>query len=159
MALPLSMLFSTKKTPQEGVAEAALGQSQDLINLSMNPNDPRYKAMIDSQSQGIRQGFLQNLRDAVEANRRQALMGRQQFFDPERRDENMFAAVNRAGQESQNQARSGVINNINGAIQRLQGQNAGYLNLASLQNTRNNQARQSMLALLSAGTQLGGAAV
>jgi len=155
MGLPLSSFFSTKKTAPEYAAQDAMSRANDLINLSMNPNDPRYQAMVNQQSQGIRQGFLQNLRDITEANRRQALMGRQQFFDPERRDENMFSAVNQAGQQAQIQARQNVLDNINGAIQRLQGQQNGYYNLAGLQNSRNNQARQSMLALLGAGTQLG----
>lgn len=157
--MSLLNIFSTKKASQEYDAQNALGQANDLINLSMNPNDPRYQAMVNNQSQGIRQGFLQQLRDTVEANRRQALMGRQQFFDPERRDETMFSAVNKAGQQAQIQARGDVLNNINGAIQRLQGQSSGYLGLADRQNARNEQNRQAMLAMLGAGAQLGSAAM
>lgn len=148
MGLPL---FSTKKPAQEYIAQGALDKANNLIDLSMNPNDPRFKEMVNSQSQGIRQGFLQNLRDMIEANRRQALMGRQQIFDPERRDEGMFAAVNRAGQESQNQARGNVLDSINGAIQRLQGQSTQFQGLAGLQNTRNEQQRQAILGLLNTG--------
>lgn len=146
----IGLFQKTKKTPQERAAEGSMAQAQDLINLSMNPNDPRFKTMLENESFGIRQGFLQQLRDTIEANRRQALMGRQQFFDPERRDESMFSAVNQAGQQAQIQARSNVLNNINNTIQKLQNQSTGYGNLAKFEADRRNQKRQTMLGGLSA---------
>lgn len=144
---------SGKKTPQERAAEAAMGQAQDLINLSLSPDDPRFKAMVEAESQGVRGGFLQNLRDMIEGNRRQALMGRQQFFDPERRDQTMFSAVDKAGRDAQLHARSNVLERINGAIQRLQGQQSGYMKLADMEAGRRDQKRQAILGGLSAGGQ------
>lgn len=148
MGLPL---FSTKRTAQERTAQDNLNQANDLINLSMNPNDPRYQAMVANQSQGLRAGFLQNLRDIIEGNRRQALMGRQQYFDPERRDENAFAGLNQATQNANIQANQNVLDSINSAVQRLQGQSQSYLGLAGLQNQRNQQQREAILGLINTG--------
>lgn len=139
-----------KKTPQEREAERLAAMSQDYNNMLMNPNDPRYKAMLEAETQGLRGGFLQNLRDMVEANRRQAIMGRQQFFDPERRDESMFSAVNRTGQQAQLQARGNVLDRINQAIQNLQGQQSTAMGLAGLEGARRGAKQQAVLAGLGA---------
>ncbi|MFV1152042.1 hypothetical protein QMK98_30390, partial [Klebsiella pneumoniae] len=96
-----------------------------------------------------------NIRDLIEGNRRQALLGRQQYFDPERRDESVFSAVNQAGQQAQQQARSNVIDNLNNQIARLQGQFSGQMNLAQASDKRNDQMRQSIMALLGGGMQAG----
>lgn len=151
----LGNLLSTKRTPQENQAQSLLDQASDYTNLSMNPNDPRYQAMLSTQTQNLRQQYTRNLRDIIEANRRQALMGRQQIFDPERRDESAFSALNQAGQQAQVQANQNVIDSLNNAIARLQGQAAGYTGLAGLQNQRNEQRRQAILGLLGTGVQAG----
>lgn len=149
----LGFLFSNKKSGAEASAGEDLGKAQGLIDLLSNPNDPRYQTLLQQEASGVRRGYLQNIRDLVEENRRQALLGRQQFFDPERRDENIFAAVNRAGQQAQSQARSNVIDNLNNQIARLQNQSQARLNMAQLADQRNNQRRQTILALLGAGIQ------
>jgi len=153
MALPL---FSTKKSGAEKTSQALLNQANDLTNLMLNPNDPRFKNMLQAETQNVRGGYLQNLRDMIEANRRQALMGRQQIFDPERRDEGMFSAVNKAGMQAQQEARGNLLNRINQSISQLQNQSQANLGLAGMANQRNDQQRQSILALLNSGVKAGG---
>ena len=138
------------KTPQEREAERLAGLTSQYNEMLMNPNDPRFKEMVESESQGIRGGFLQNLRDAIEANRRQAIMGRQQIFDPERRDENIFSQVDKSGRTAQLQARSNVIDRINQAIKNLQAQQSTYTNLAQLERDRRGQKTQAILGGLGA---------
>lgn len=152
MAIPF---LSNKKTGAEKSAQATLGQAQGLINLLSNPNDPKFQELLAQENQSVRQGYLQNIRDLIEGNRRQALLGRQQYFDPERRDESVFSAVNQAGQQAQQQARSNVIDNLNNQIARLQGQFSGQMNLAQTSDKRNDQMRQSIMALLGGGLEAG----
>lgn len=152
MAIPF---LSNKKSGAEKSAMETLGKTQGLINLLSNPNDPQFQQLLSQENQSVRQGYLRNIRDLIEGNRRQALMGRQQYFDPERRDESVFSAVNQAGQQAQNQARSNVIDNLNNQIAKLQGQFTGQMNLAQASDQRNNQMRQSIMALLSGGLQAG----
>lgn len=143
-------------TPGEREAQRLSNLAGSYNEMLMNPDDPRFKSMVNAESQGIRRGFLQNLRDLIEANRRQALMGRQQFFDPERRDESMFSAVNKAGQEARSQARGNVLDRINQAIQNIQNQRQGALQDAFMQQSRRGQQTQAVLGGLGALNSIGG---
>jgi len=143
------MFMKNKKSAAERDAEADAAQARDYINLSMNPNDPRYKAMVEQETQGLNQQYLRGLRDLVEANRRQALMGRQQIFDPERQDESQFSGILQARNEAQNQAGANVLNRLNAAIGNLRGQQQSNLALAGLQTARNQAKNQKYLAGLS----------
>jgi hypothetical protein len=145
----IGMFQKTKKTPQEREAEALAAQARDYTNLMMNPDDPRYKAMVTQEQQGLKQNYLGNLRDVIEANRRQAIMGRQQFFDPERRDESMFSGVLDAQNQAQNQAGLNVLQRLQQSISGLQGQQSTMLGLADLEAKRREQRRQAMLGGLS----------
>ena len=80
MAIPF---LSNKKSGAEKSAMETLGKTQGLINLLSNPNDPQFQQLLSQENQSVRQGYLRNIRDLIEGNRRQALMGRQQYFDPE----------------------------------------------------------------------------
>lgn len=144
-----------KMTPQEREAQRLGGMAQDYLELSMNPNDPRFKAMVEAESGGIRSGFLQQVRDLVEANRRQAVMGRTQFFDPERRDANAFSAINKAGQQAQLQARGSVFDRINNAINSLHSQQQNQLQMAGLESTRRQAQTQAILGGLDAFGKVG----
>jgi hypothetical protein len=149
------LFVKQKKSQAERELEANLAQARDLANLLLNPNDPRYKTMLDTERENIRTGYLAPLRDLVEANRRQALLGRQQIFDPERRDESMFTGFNKAAQQASQEANQSVLDRIKQSISGLQGTNVGYQSLATMQNDRNAQKRQNILAALSAGSKLG----
>lgn len=148
-----------KTTAGERGLGNTIASLEDLRNLSMNPNDPRYKAMLEQETGNLRTSFLQQLNDVIEANRRQALLGRQEFFDPERRDESMFNAVSKAGREAQTQGRQNVLQRLNNAIQNLQVQQQGYGALADIQNARKQQRTNAITgglgALGQAGTSLG----
>lgn len=155
----IGLLQKNNKTPQERASEGYINQANDYTNLSMNPNDPRYKAMVNVEKQGIQNDFLSTLRDMIEANRRQASLGRTQFFDPERRDETMFSAITRGKQQADHQANSNVLNRINMAIANLRGNSNSMLGLANLEADRRNQKRQTNLAGLAAGGRLLGPAM
>lgn len=157
-----------KTTAGQRGLQSTVNNLEDLRNLAMNPNDPRYQSMLDyetkSTTQGLRNSFLQNLNDAIEANRRQAVLGRQQLFDPERQDESIFNLTNQANQQAQLQgasmARQNVLNRLNSAIQNLQSQQQAYSSLADMQNAQKQQKMNAVLggvsALGKAGSSLGG---
>ena len=155
----IGMFQKINKTPQERAAEGYLNQSNDYINMSMNPADPRYKAMVDVEKQGIHNDFLTSLRDMIEANRRQRTLGRTEIFDPERRDESMFSAITKNKQQADGQANSNVLNRINMAIGNLRGNSNAMLGLAEMEGNRREQKRQRNLAGLSAGGQGVGSAM
>jgi len=150
-ALPgiAGMFMKNKKSGAERQMEADAAQARDYINLSMNPDDPRYKAMVAQETQGLNQEYLRGLRDLVEVNRRQALMGRAQFFDPERQDESQFSGILQARNDAQNQAGTNVLNRLNTAIGNLRGQQSSNLALAGLQGGRQDDKKQRYLAGLS----------
>lgn len=150
----IGLFQKNNKTPGERASEGYLNQANDYTNLSMNPGDPRYKAMVDNEKQGIQNDFLSTLRDMVEANRRQASMGRTQFFDPERRDETMFSAITKGKQQADQQANSNVLNRINMAINNLRGNSVAMGGIAKMEVDRRGQKRQQNLAGLSAGGKL-----
>jgi hypothetical protein len=152
----IGMFQKTKKSPQERMMESNLTQATDLSNLMMNPNDPRYKSLVENESQGIQQNFLSTLRDLIEANRRQALMGRQQIFDPERRDESMFSAITKGKQQAHQQANDNVLNRIRQSIMGLYSAQGGLGKLADIENQRRAGRRQDVLGGLSAGSKLMG---
>jgi ferric-dicitrate binding protein FerR (iron transport regulator) len=87
----------------------------------------------------------------VEANRRQASLGRTQFFDPERRDETMFSAITKGKWKADHQANTNVLNRINMAVNNLRGNSTAMLPLANMEAERREQRRQQILAGLSAG--------
>lgn len=147
------LFLQSNNTAPERQLQGNMNQIGNLSNLMTNPDDPRYKAMLGAETQGIQQNFLSSLRDLVETNRRQALMGRQQIFDPERRDESMFSGIVQAKQQAQQQANQNVLQRINASIQGLNSSSAGLGALAKMQNTRNNNRRQTQLAALGAGGQ------
>lgn len=136
-------------SPAERDAAASISQMQDYNRMLLNPNDPRYKALVEAETESVRGGFLQNLRDLIEANRRQAVMGRQEIFDPERRDESMFRGLLDASRQAQIQGRSNATNRIVQALQGLQNIQQSQLGLASLQQARQNQKNQAILGGLS----------
>jgi hypothetical protein len=147
-----SFMQAGKKTPAEKIMQSTLGEQNRLYNLLTDPNNPEYQAMLESETNNVRGGFLQQLRDLVEQNRRQALMGRQEIFDPERRDESMFTVVNRTGKEAQTQAKSNLLDRINRAMNALNVRQQGLLGLANLQQGRNKQKTDAITSGASALT-------
>jgi hypothetical protein len=149
----IGMFQKINKTPQERAAEGYLNQSNDYINMSMNPDDPRYKAMVGVEKQGIQNDFLSSLRDMIEANRRQRTLGRTEIFDPERKDESMFSAITKNKQQADQQANVNVLNRINASIANLRGNSNAMLGIAEMEQGRRDQKRQRNLAGLGAASQ------
>lgn len=137
------------KGNKPSAAERQMAQRQaDIDELSralQDPNHPYNKYLQDQESQLMRNDQQTYLRDLINANQRQAIMGRQTLFDPERQDEALNRYVTRGAQRIAPQARLNANNRILRAIQQTSGSMAGLNSLATMQNNlnQNNSKRRS----------------
>lgn len=74
------------------------------------------KQMQAGQVQRQRE-YLQNIEDLLRRSRREQLMGRRGFFDPERMDEQLYGAAIKQQQAAQERARQDAINRMQQAYQ------------------------------------------
>lgn len=117
----------------------------ELTRALQDPNHPYNKYLQDQEAQLMRNDQQSYLRDLVNANQRQVIMGRQTLFDPERQDEALNKYVTRGAQQIAPQARLNANNRILQAIQQTSGSMGGLQSLATMQNNQiqNNSKRRS----------------
>jgi hypothetical protein len=126
--------------------------SISLLKALGQPNNSYVKSMEDAEFKNLREGVLSDINEKVLADRREGLMGRSPvFFDPERRDENIYSQITRGTPALQQMARSNAVSRILSA--------AGVGNFAGAQDKRissglNAQAAQKEASLSQGG--LGG---
>jgi hypothetical protein len=153
MAGPLGSIMSIFSSLKGGNAQAppmsdAERYSIKLLKALGQPNNSYVKSMEDAEFRDLREGVLSDINEKVLADRREGLMGRSPvFFDPERRDENIYSQVTRGTPALQQMAKQNAINRILTA--------AGVGNFAGAQDKRissglNAQAAQKE-SLLSQG--------
>lgn len=130
-----------KPTDAERALQARQSQITGLTN-SLNPDDPYNKYLVDQNANLQRMDMQRYLRDLMNANQRAALMGRQQIFDPERRDEAFSRYVTAGSQQIEPRARQNAQSQILTAINAANSGMGGLSTLASLQQNREDQNRQ-----------------
>lgn len=130
--------------PSAAEREIAQRQSNidELTRALQDPNHPYNKYLQEQEAQLMRDDQQTYLRDLVNANQRQAIMGRQTLFDPERRDEALNKYVTRGAQQIAPQSRLNANNRILQAIQQTSGSMGGLQSLATMQGNRATQNRQ-----------------
>lgn len=104
-------------TTAEQEQAQALSNAQRLLKSYLNPNDVITRNLAANEGQLIRQDYTRALSDLIRADRRQRLLGRQSFFNPERRDESISKFVTMQAQRAEPAARNAALDRILGAAQ------------------------------------------
>lgn len=141
-----------QQTPAEIAQAQGMANQQRLLQALLNPNDPIYKNVVAGQNQQLQNATQSAISNFLEANRKNQLMGRTSYLNPERQDETINRIMMNATDANANTARSNALNQIITAANGY-GQNAsGYGGMV-----KNQQAAQSTNRA-ALPTTLGGAA-
>lgn len=112
----LSAAQNTAKGYQQTAAEKAQLQSMAnrdrLLQAYLNPTDNITKNLTAQETSGMRDEFQRALSNLLSANRKQQLMGRQTYFNPERQDEAISQFLTRGSDLIANTARSNALKRI-----------------------------------------------
>ncbi len=147
----LSALQNVNKGQRQTQAEVAqlqaMANRDRLLKAMLNPDDPIMKNLAAGENQQLNSSTQQALSNLLSANRKQQLMGRQTYFNPERQDEAISTFLSDQAGINANTARSN-------ALKRIMDASNGYSNSASnyggmVQNQQNaqniNNAKRSIM--------------
>jgi hypothetical protein len=126
-------------------ANSATDQSAQMIRALLDPSSKLTKNLSSAQSSLMRGTFLSNLRDMVSANRRERLLGRRGFIDPEKMDSGALGQTMRNAWESQlggQVAAQGLLQDLAGQMRSTASQ---YVSDASLENKRRDSYREDLV--------------
>lgn len=118
-----------RATGAEKAQLQALSNQQRLLQTLTNPNDVILRNLTAQNSKLLNIDTQNELSNLISANRRQRLLGRQSFFNPEREDESINQFMNRRAQEVGPLARSTSLSQI---IQAINGQSGLASNFGGL---------------------------
>jgi hypothetical protein len=113
-----------------------------LLQAVTDPEDVIMRNLRAGQEKLIRQEAARSLQDVIRANRRARLMGRQQFFDPERRDEAISRYTTQVAQAAGPQAEQAAVGRIMDLVGGYKGLGSQYAGLIPRQQQRQTTAEQ-----------------
>jgi hypothetical protein len=87
-----------------------------VSKAALDPSSPMYRRLVEQGAGERQRGFLGNLEDMVRRNRRLGVMGRQQLFDPERIDEQMYRGAFKNIDRSREAARKDTLGRLQKAF-------------------------------------------
>lgn len=96
----------------EGQQNQALSNQTALLQALTDPNNTIYKNLVAGQQQQLNGQTQQGLQSLLEMNRKAQLMGRGQFFNPERQDEAVSQYLGNQATSNATNARSNALNQI-----------------------------------------------
>ena len=126
MSAAKNVAQGAQPTAAERAQSQALADRDRLLKAMLNPNDNIMKNVTAGENQALNASTQQQLSNLLSANRKQQLMGRQTYFNPERQDESISTFLTNASDSNANTARSNALNRILGAANGYQGQASGY---------------------------------
>lgn len=109
-------ILASREKP--GFDWAKAGEMANLQNLNKttqaiaNPNDPRYKQLVEEETKARRGDFLRTLKTTMEQDRRSRAMGRGSMMGAERQDEALYNTVNRMNEPMQEAGRLAAQNRL-----------------------------------------------
>lgn len=155
-AAALGGLFSKPKqtAAETGQAQSVANQNR-LIQALLNPDDPVFKNINAQEQATIRGNASMLLEDLIRSDRRQQLLGRQSFFNPERRDETINQYMTNVNSAAQGQGRNNAIDRILSAIKGYSGVSDQYGNMIPAQMARQGQNAARLPTALGAASDFG----
>lgn len=115
----LSALSAAKNTARgyqptqaENAQLQAMANRERLMKAMLDPNDVVMKNITAGENQALNASTQQQLSNLLAMNRKQQLMGRQTYFNPERQDEAISTFLSDQAGNNANVARSNALKRI-----------------------------------------------
>jgi hypothetical protein len=109
----------------------SLSNQGALLQALLDPNSTIYKNIVSGQTQQLNNTTQQGINDLLQQNRKAQLMGRGNFFNPERQDEAVSQYLTKQADTNANTARSNALDQIIKAANGYGSQATGYGNQAT----------------------------
>lgn len=140
-----------QQTPADIAQLQALANRERLIKAITDPNDVLLKNITAGEQQALNASTQQQLSNLLAANRKAQLLGRQTYFNPERKDESISKFLSDAATTNANTARSNALERIMEAAGGYTGQASGYGGIAPRQQAMQTTNRAIPSTLFGAG--------
>lgn len=99
-------------TAAEGEQAQAMSNQQALLAAMLDPSSAVYKNAVAGQQQQLNNQTQHGLQSLLQMNRKAQLMGRGQFFNPERQDEAVSKYLGNQATNNASTARSNALDQI-----------------------------------------------